>query len=117
MQGVAAEHRSARRRAVHAVIIPSLHDLLHPLEGAGYQFWSGLGSDLGELSLLTGLAVVAYRAHKHVECHVEQPSCHRIGHPVPGTGYRACRVHHPAMKHVEPTTAAHIDSAHRDASS
>jgi len=61
-----------------------------------YNFWSGIGSDLGELTLITGVAVAFWRTRKHLECHVEAPRpCHRIGHPVAGTGHRACRRHHP----------------------
>jgi hypothetical protein len=61
-----------------------------------YNFWSGIGSDLGELTLITGLLLALWRTHKHLECHVEAPkNCHRWGHLVPGTGHRACRAHHP----------------------
>lgn len=76
--------------------VPPIHNLLHPLEGLGYQFWSGVGSDFGELTLITGLAIGFWRTRKHLECHVEAPkNCHRLGRPVPGTGHRACRLHHP----------------------
>lgn len=79
-----------------ATIVPSLHDLLHPLSGNGYQWYSGIGSDFGELTLITGLMVAFWRTRKHLECHVESPKpCHRIGRTVPGTGHRACRAHHP----------------------
>ncbi len=80
----------------HGPFIPPIHNLLHPLEGFGYQWWSGIGSDLGEVTLITGLAIGFWRTKKHLECHVESPkNCHRIGRPVPGTGHRACRAHHP----------------------
>jgi len=36
----------------------SFGDLFHPLHGQGYQFWSGIGSDLGELSIL--IAITAF---------------------------------------------------------
>jgi len=32
------------------------------LSGKGYQFWSGLGSDIGEVTLI-GLAMVWWRHH------------------------------------------------------
>lgn len=78
-----------------STLIPSLHDLLNPLSGNGYQWWSGVGSDFGEITLITGLIVVVWRVRNHLECHVESPkNCHRIGRPVYGTGHRACRKHH-----------------------
>src|ERR1017187_525388 len=42
--------------AEHGPFIPPLHNLLHPLEGFGYQFWSGIGSDAGEITLV-GIAL------------------------------------------------------------
>lgn len=69
--------------------------LLHVLgvddvSGRWYGFWSGAGSDLGELAIIGGLASVA---RKH-NCHVRR--CWRVGrHPVEGTGYVVCRRHHP----------------------
>lgn len=61
-----------------------------------YNFWSGIASDFGEVTLVTGLFVTGWRIRKNLVCHVEAPKpCHRIGHPVPGTGHRACRRHHP----------------------
>jgi hypothetical protein len=71
-------------------------ELLHPFRYWGYQFWSGIGSDLAEVTLITGAAIAAYRWKRNTECHVEAPkNCHRFGRPVPGTGHRACRLHHP----------------------
>lgn len=66
-------------------------DILHPLtQGNGLNFWSGIGSDLGELPLLAGLYVV-YRKHA---CHVKR--CYRIQwHEHPYTGHPVCRHHHP----------------------
>lgn len=61
-----------------------------------YNWWSGIAGDFGELTLITGVAVAFWRTRKHLECQVEAPkNCHRIGRPVPGTGHRACRLHHP----------------------
>jgi len=57
-----------------------------------YSFWSGFGSDLGEASILTGLLVV----FRHHNCNVH--GCWRLGtHPVDGTPYKACHIHHPAV--------------------
>ena len=77
--------------------------------GPFYGFWSGFGSDLGELALI-GAIVTGYR---HVNCHVK--GCPRIGHhPVEGTPYRVCRRHHPAMSDKFPTVED-IHAAHRAA--
>lgn len=70
--------------------------LWHPLQGPGYQFWSGIGSDIAEITLISALLAGFYKTYRHLECHVESPkACHRIGHLVPGTGHRACTKHHP----------------------
>ena len=59
--------------------------------GAHYLFWSGSGSDIGELAIAGGLAAMV---RKH-NCH--QPRCWRIGRfPVEGTVYTVCRRHHPS---------------------
>lgn len=61
---------------------------LDPLWGAGYQFWSGIGSDFGELALF-GMAWAVFRRHN---CHVQ--GCPRIiwkEHD----GHMLCRKHHP----------------------
>lgn len=61
-------------------------------QGTWYGFWSGFGSDIGEVTIIGGL-VAMYRKHT---CH--QPRCWRLGHhPVAGTPYMACRRHHPAL--------------------
>lgn len=45
------------------------------LKGEGYNFWSGIGSDLGEVTLV---AMAAGWWH-HVNCH--EQGCWRKGHP------------------------------------
>lgn len=60
----------------------------HPLYGPGYQLWSGILSDIGELTLLAGLIGV----YKHVNC--EQPRCLRLGHRHPDHGRPVCRKHY-----------------------
>ena len=53
-----------------------------------YNFWSGFGSDLGELVII-GSLIGLYRHHN---CPVK--GCWRIGrHPVAGTPYKTCHKH------------------------
>lgn len=66
------------------------------MNGRWYAFWSGFGSDVGELALL-GTMVAFWRKHT---CHVESPRfCWRWGaHPVEGTPYKTCAKHHPEIR-------------------
>lgn len=58
---------------------------LDPLHDDGYQFWSGIGSDL---AYLAGLAAFL----RHMNCH--QQGCWRHGrYHDPMTGDRKCRKH------------------------
>jgi hypothetical protein len=70
-----------------------------------YNFWSGFGSDIGELAIVGGLVSV-YRQHN---CHTK--GCWRLGkHPVDGTPWRVCRRCHPTIADKAPTRAAiHAD--------
>lgn len=69
--------------------------------GTFYGFWSGFGSDLGEVALL-GAVVGWYRSN---ECHVD--GCHRIGrHPF--KHYKLCAKHHPQVPGK--VTLSHINS-------
>lgn len=66
--------------------------LWHPLFGPGYQFYSGIASDVSELTLL-GVALGAWR---HVNC--QAPWCFRIGHHRTADGHhKLCRRHHPDL--------------------
>lgn len=59
--------------------------------GPWYAFWSGFGSDLGELAIVGGLAAMV---RKH-NCH--RDGCWRIGrHVVDGTPW--CNRHHGAAR-------------------
>jgi hypothetical protein len=79
---------------------------LDDLTGPWYGFWSGLGSDLGELAIVGGL-ISLYLRHN---CHAK--GCWRIGrHPVAGTPYIVCRKHHPNNG----PTAESIAQEHADA--
>ena len=60
------------------------------VSGRWYAFWSGAGSDIGELAIVGALFAVV-RQHN---CEVHH--CWRLGrHVVEGTGLRVCRKHHP----------------------
>lgn len=59
---------------------------LHPLHANGYQWWSGAGSDLGEVSIF-GVVLVHFRHHN---CHVK--GCWRLGH-ADLSGRVTCRRH------------------------
>jgi hypothetical protein len=59
--------------------------------GHAYAWWSGAGSDIGELAIIGGLAAML---RKH-QCH--QKGCIRIGrHTVDGTPW--CNRHHQAQR-------------------
>lgn len=58
-----------------------------PMHGAGYQFWSGIGSDISELTII--VAMITWARHKN--CH--KKGCWRLGHPDPEHGHPVCRKH------------------------
>jgi hypothetical protein len=57
--------------------------------GRWYAFWSGAGSDLGELAIIGALAGT-YRRHT---CEVHR--CWRLGRHTTAAGQHVCRRHHP----------------------
>ncbi len=61
---------------------------LNPLWGSGYQFWSGIGSDFGEATIILSAVLLI----RHRNCHVK--GCWRLGHADPAHGFPACKVHH-----------------------
>ena len=78
-----------------------LIELLHPLKGNGYQWWSGAGSDLSEVMLLVGL-VAWYRHHN---CH--QHRCWRLGRFQHGH-FVLCHKHHPKVPDDGRVSQAHV---------
>jgi hypothetical protein len=71
--------------------------------GPYYGFWSGFGSDLGEVAIVGALAGMLRRHN----CHVKR--CWRIGrHQVEGTPWLVCARHHPkgAPAHADVLAAA-----------
>jgi hypothetical protein len=85
--------------------------ILHGGPDLYYNFWSGIGSDLGEATLITAVGLGGYTGVRKVNCHTK--GCWRIGHhPLEGTPYILCRKHHPYV----PTRGAsheHILEVHR----
>ena len=71
-----------------------------------YNFWSGFGSDLGEVTLISAVLVGVYTGVRRVNCHTR--GCWRIGrHHLDGTPYVLCRHHHPEVPN-EGASHAHI---------
>jgi hypothetical protein len=55
-----------------------------------YDFWSGSGSDIGEIAII-GAVVGVFRKHN---CHIK--GCYRIGkHPLENSPFILCKKHHP----------------------
>lgn len=95
-----------------------LHHVLHWLAvhtgtvnepGPYYGFFSGFGSDLGEVTLLVGLVT----ALRHLNC--AAPGCPRIGkHSTADGTHRLCRRHHPELLGRKPSLEE-IHQAHNEA--
>lgn len=60
---------------------------LDPLHNDGYQFWSGIGSDFGEITLVVGIAAWWH----HNNCIMK--GCYRKGHKDPEHGHPICKKH------------------------
>ncbi len=81
---------------------------INNLAGYGYGFFSGIGSDLGEVAII-GAIIAVYRKHN---CHVQ--GCWRISrHAVKGTPWVVCRKHHPEIDRAP--TAAEVREDHHQA--
>lgn len=80
-----------------------LDDFFHPLRYWGYQFWSGIGSDFSEVTLL-GIVLGTFR---HVNC--QTPWCLRFGRHQTADGHHVCRKHHPEM----PNGRASLEEIHQ----
>lgn len=87
-------------------IVPSLHDLLRPLEGLGYAFWSGIGSDFGQVTLITAVIASTLTFWRHHECN--QEGCHRLGRFKHGH-LQLCHRHHPLVPDDGKINQTHID--------
>jgi hypothetical protein len=59
-----------------------------------YNFLSGSGSDIGELTLAGAVSAGIYGWYRKNNCH--EPACRRIAlHHLAGGEFRVCRRHHP----------------------
>ena len=73
--------------------------------GSVYGFWSGFGSDIGEVVIIGGLVQLV----RHHNCHVK--GCWKLSKHTVGP-YRVCRRHHPDHADGEDVTTDHIADAH-----
>ena len=73
--------------------------------GPWYGFWSGTGSDIGEIAIVGGLVTMV----RQQKCEVRR--CWRPGRHQTAARHRVCRRHHPD----DHLTAAHVEAAHRNA--
>lgn len=78
--------------------------------GSHYLAWSGVVSDIGEVTLIGSIAAGAVLLYRHLNCHMDHPrNCRRLAFrritdPDTGEHLRLCRKHHP-RPHV---TEAHV---------
>ena len=75
-----------------------IHLGIKDVSGPWYAFWSGFGSDLGEITLV-GAVLAAYH---HKKCVAK--GCKRLGHADPEHGHPACRKHHSRREAIQSTT-------------
>jgi hypothetical protein len=84
--------------------------LWHPLIGVGYQFWSGIASDIGEVTLIGGMIAI-YRKHN-----CGAPRCLRLGkHPTADGLHHLCAKHHPDLPDSGHESLEQIHARHRAA--
>lgn len=77
--------------------------------GAYYGFWSGIGSDIGEISIFAAMTTgIAMLWHKH---NCEAKGCWRLIRHTTEAGHLVCRKHHPEGA----PTAQQIHDAHHAA--
>jgi hypothetical protein len=82
-----------------------------------YGFWSGIGSDIGEATIVTGLVTIVLGFWHHHNCQVH--GCLRLSfRPHPAHGYPVCRGHHPHRVMpdgtvIDKTTGEPVSTRHR----
>ena len=72
--------------------------------GPYYGFWSGFGSDIGEIALI-GAVLGIFRKHN---CEVK--GCWRLARHETAAGHKVCRKHHPDISNKAPTNQEVIDA-------
>jgi hypothetical protein len=81
---------------------------LDSASGTAYLAWSGVISDLGEITLIAG--IIAFL--RHINCH--EPGCWWMGkYPAAGGSFRFCHRHHPDFA-GKPPTREHMHRRHRE---
>jgi hypothetical protein len=79
------------------------------LVGPYYNFWSGFGSDLGEVTLVAAIVVPSVALVRKHNCGVK--GCWRLGHheyEMDGIKHTLCRVHHPYPSTTNAVTAQQV---------
>jgi hypothetical protein len=81
------------------------------LAGPYYGFWSGIGSDIAEFSLVGAAVTGVYQLSRKFNCH--QRRCWRVGtHEAAGGQFLLCSRHHPDYRGKKPTPEL-IEQLHR----
>jgi hypothetical protein len=99
---------------VIATVLTHMANIFHmnspfdPLHSDGYNFWSGIGSDFGEATIL--IAAIAW--WKHRDCQVRGCWRFHVRNPTAG-GHYVCKKHHPAHE-GDHLSVEQIETAHRE---
>ena len=81
------------------------------LAGPYYGFWSGIGSDIAEFSLVGAAFTGVYQVTRKFNCH--QRRCWRVGtHEAADGQFLLCARHHPDYHGKKPTREL-IEQLHR----
>ena len=88
-----------------------VHAGISDLSGPYYGFWSGIGSDIAEFSLVGAALTGVYQLTRKFNCH--QRRCWRVGtHEAAGGQFVLCSRHHPDYRGKKPTREL-IEQLHR----
>lgn len=78
----------------------------HPSgSGEWYNFWSGFGSDIGEIAIIGSLITIV----RHQNCAVK--GCLRFGrheYDMDGVKHKVCRTHHPGIDETHRLTGQEL---------
>lgn len=79
----------------------------------GYNFWSGIGSDIGEITVIGLVLSILITTYRKFNCHyggtkiLPPDGCHRIGRFDHGH-FTLCKNHHPNVPSDGKITTEHI---------